>query len=80
MKGVGSSLPRLSSFPNTVEDFLPSEETDHGLFRRASGVLDGKFMKVKQRKICFCFFKQNVKISIFEMNPCLDLTGFIILS
>lgn len=78
MKGIGSFLPRQSSFSETMEDFLPSEEIDHGLFKGMSEVLDRKFMKVKKRKIYFCFFKQNFKFSIFQVNPCVDLTGFVI--
>ena len=65
---------------NTVEDFLPSEEIDHGLFKRTSGLLGWEVMKVKKREIYFCFFKRDFKLSMFQMNPCLDLTGFIILS
>ena len=65
---------------NTVEDFLPSEEIDHGLFKRTSGLLGWEVMEVKKKEIYFCFFKQDFKLSIFQMNPCPDLTGFIILS
>ena len=65
---------------NTMEDFLPSEEIDHGLLKRTSGLLGWEVMKVKKREIYFCFFKQDFKLSIFQMNPCLNLTGFIILS